>query len=127
VNDRFGHDTGDQVLRDIARVVRRALRESDFVARIGGEEFAILMPEVHADVARSRLEGVLSAIRGACAVGGDPVTASIGMVHSTALAPDASYEQLYQRADEALYRAKAEGRNRIVEAAAPPSAAPREP
>lgn len=124
VNDRFGHDAGDQVLRDVASVMRRSLREGDLVARVGGEEFGIFLPDVGAEVGVQRLERLLSSIRSACMIGGEPVTASIGLVHASEAEPKAAYDTLYSLADQALYRAKRSGRNRVVGAAEPASGQP---
>ena len=124
VNDRFGHDAGDQVLRDVAAVMRRSLREGDLVARLGGEEFGIFLPDVGAEAAVQRLDRLLSSIRSACMIGGEPVTASIGVVHAAEAESNAPYDTLYRIADQALYRAKRGGRNRVVGAAEPGSGHP---
>ncbi|MFN7386774.1 MAG: diguanylate cyclase domain-containing protein [Lysobacteraceae bacterium] len=124
VNDRFGHDAGDQVLRDVAAVMRRSLREGDLVARLGGEEFGIFLPDVGAEAAVQRLDRLLSSIRSACMIGGEPVTASIGVVHAAEAESNAPYDTLYRLADQALYRAKRGGRNRVVGAAEPGSGHP---
>jgi diguanylate cyclase (GGDEF)-like protein len=111
INDRYGHDIGDQVLRAVADRIASCSRQTDFVARIGGEEFAILLPET------ALLEGIQfgEKIRAEIAVATSapvPVTVSIGVAnvpHSTvSVAAD-----LFHAADQALYRAKANGRNRV--------------
>jgi diguanylate cyclase (GGDEF)-like protein len=115
VNDTYGHDRGDMVLRDFAYEVRKALRSFELVYRIGGEEFLVLLPDVdlsHGTAVASRLrEAVERARPGALAV-----TISLGVAVAAGAA--VKQESLVRAADEAMYRAKAEGRNR-VEAAAP--------
>jgi len=115
VNDRFGHQTGDDVLRALSGVFRASLRDVDLPARLGGEEFAVLLPEtdvIGAEGLAERLRSELAAleVRGP---GAEPlhVTASFGV----ALYPDAgSGDELLTLADSALYAAKAAGKNRVV-------------
>lgn len=109
-NDSFGHPAGDEVLREVARLMEGEARGSDFVARYGGEEFAILLPNTESDASRRAAERVRVAIEGF------PwqqrvVTASIGVATTTtALDPTV----FLAHADSALYAAKAKGRNCIV-------------
>jgi diguanylate cyclase (GGDEF)-like protein len=115
VNDRFGHLTGDEVLKAFATVLRERLREADLPARIGGEEFAILLRETDlaggtelAEQLRSRLAALrLTAPDGRRL----SVTASFGI---SAYPQARSEDQLLPLADAALYRAKALGKNRVV-------------
>ena len=115
VNDRFGHHTGDEVLRALSDVFRAGLRDVDLAARLGGEEFAVLLPETDdsgaAGVAE-RLRTALAALElDASAAESFGVTASFGV----AVYPQAqSVDELLTSADAALYRAKAEGKNRVV-------------
>ncbi|MBI2191279.1 MAG: diguanylate cyclase [Planctomycetes bacterium] len=109
VNDAQGHAVGDQVLRSMAEVMRKAIRDSDTAARWGGEEFVLLMPETPkpggaavADRIRKRLETDLVHI---------PVTVSGGLALFPADGQDE--DSLFLFADRALYRAKSEGKNRI--------------
>ena len=115
VNDRFGHRTGDDVLRALSRVLRGGLRDVDLPARLGGEEFALLLPETDlagAEGLAERLRGELAELELSDPHGGKlAVTASFGV----AVYPEAhSGDELLSTADTALYRAKAEGKNRVV-------------
>ena len=120
VNDRFGHGTGDEVLRALSDVFRESLRDVDLAARLGGEEFAVLLPETDysgaAGVAE-RLRASLASLE-LQAPDGEPfgVTASFGV----GVYPEAqSVDELLRTADAALYRAKAEGKNRVSLAPTP--------
>jgi two-component system, cell cycle response regulator len=116
INDRYGHVAGDQVLREVAAVIRESTRTEDLVARYGGEEFVIALPVSVPDLATERAERIRWNIteRKIVAVGVEiPVTASIGLAYS---APGRSRNEmgLIMTADQALYQAKADGRNRVV-------------
>ena len=120
VNDKYGHRTGDEVLRKFAQTARLRLRASDVLARMGGEEFALILPTTDAVGAVHVAESVRAAIEGLAIQdlkgGSLSVTVSAGVACAAAgaaITPD----QLYQRADTALYAAKAAGRNRIELAA----------
>jgi len=115
VNDRYGHAVGDAVLGTFATVLRNTLRGSDLPARIGGEEFAVLLP--HTDLAGALLlaERIRRAVADCCRVPTYPelrMTVSIGV--SELLPDDPTPEAALARADAALYRAKQAGRNRVV-------------
>jgi|GEM_PF-223937 len=121
INDTYGHDVGDEVLVELAQRLRRVSRETDIVARLGGEEFGII-------VNRATLEeGIISAERFLMAISGDPFKLSIGPLQVTAslgvasLAQNATFDAALKAADEALYEAKRGGRNRVC--AAPPASA----
>ncbi len=115
VNDRYGHVAGDRVLQRIALVAKEGLRSADFLARIGGEEFALLLPGAGAAEARAVAERIRIAIE-AMIVRVETldlrVTASFGVANFTSL--DATFDQVFGRADEALYRSKQSGRNRVT-------------
>jgi diguanylate cyclase (GGDEF)-like protein len=121
VNDRFGHHTGDEVLRQFAELVRQHLREVDVPGRIGGEEFAIVLPETDAAGAVAVAERVRRSLRSVRPMPerGSAVTASFGVAQ---LALGETGDEVLRRADVALYRAKGEGRNTVrVEPGGPES------
>ena len=134
VNDEHGHPAGDRVLAQTATAIGAALRTSDVVARYGGEELVVLLPEttcaeaeVVAEKLRAAMAGQLFALGGGEAL---RVTVSVGVAALErpgpldALAPDDAERELVRLADDALYAAKRGGRNRVVTApSAPPSAA----
>lgn len=113
INDNYGHLAGDKVLKIIASVLRKRLRGTDFIARFGGEEFVLLMPSTVPAAGLKMLESLRASIE-ACPFHfkGEPVTitVSIGM---TAFRPGEHSDQVLKRADQALYRAKNAGRNRV--------------
>ena len=115
INDTHGHATGDAVLAKVAAACRGHLRKSDLIGRLGGEEFAILLPHTdHAaalDVA-DKLRGELQKLRHQTAGGAAIVTASFGVANLDAETKD--LDTLLAHADYALYQAKAAGRNRTV-------------
>ncbi len=116
INDTCGHDVGDAALRHLAQVSAEMVREIDILGRIGGEEFAILMPETgveQAILAADRLRGAIAESRVPIELldGGElHVTVSVGVAE---LGPDDDLTELMKLADNALYRAKSVGRNRV--------------
>jgi diguanylate cyclase (GGDEF)-like protein len=116
INDEFGHERGDTVLRDAAYEIRKALRSFELVYRIGGEEFLVLLPGVDLDGGVEIAERVRTAV--ALARPGDlDLTLSAGV--ATAAGDQVRYDQLFREADSALLRAKREGRDRVITAGAP--------
>ncbi len=120
VNDTYGHDCGDEVLKGFADRLRGIIRGGDLLCRLGGEEFVIVMPGVNVQAATRIAERARLAIQEEQfvidATGRTiPVTVSIGLAERGA---DSDAGSLYRRADQALYRAKAEGRNRVSAEAA---------
>jgi len=116
INDRFGHSAGDQVLMGFARKTRGLIRASDWFARFGGEEFVIVLPETPLEVAGQVAEKVrreLEAVPFVLASGEHRVTASFGVAGLT-LGSDENSDVVLGRADQALYRSKQQGRNRIT-------------
>lgn len=120
VNDTYGHDAGDEILREFARRIRSTVRGADLACRYGGEEFVVVMPDTDAHSAASiaeRLRGIIEAAPFALPSGGSlQITASLGIASFTAGVE--TPEQLLKNADRALYEAKNSGRNRVVAAAA---------
>jgi len=115
VNDSYGHVAGDEVLAYVANFIESALRREDIVARIGGEEFAVLLPntaQAQAAELAERLRGRLSdqSIQGSWD-GGLHVQTSVGVAGLQML--DCSFSKLYMRGDVALYQAKNAGRNQV--------------
>jgi diguanylate cyclase (GGDEF)-like protein len=113
INDTYGHQTGDEVLRAISDRCRKTLRSNDILGRYGGEEFAIVFPETSLDEAGAVAERLRAAVGDEPIKVGDNalgVTVSIGLA---AFAPGNDLEKLFQRADSALYTAKQDGRNLV--------------
>jgi diguanylate cyclase (GGDEF)-like protein len=120
VNDTHGHAIGDEVLRAMARTLQSNVRKSDLLGRIGGEEFAVLMPDVDAEAARHMAERLRTAVAGLETVtetGTIQFTISVGI--STIRFDENDLLPALRRADQALYSAKNAGRNRIAIAPAP--------
>lgn len=114
INDNYGHLAGDKVLRIIAKSIRKRLRKTDFVARFGGEEFVVLMPETDLQQALGVVESVREAIASCPFHFKDQpvsITMSFGMSDFN---PEDTPEQVFARADKALYQAKDQGRNQCV-------------
>ena len=119
VNDHYGHLAGDHVLRHIVGVLRQRLRASDVLGRYGGEEFMVLLPSTDLHGAAQLAEQLRQAVQAApCEWQGQriPFTVSIGVAASadTPADPSRTSEALLQAADQALYRAKDDGRNRVA-------------
>ncbi|WP_434573333.1 diguanylate cyclase [Pseudomonas sp. Z3-6] len=113
INDNYGHLAGDRVLKLIASVLRKRLRGSDFIARFGGEEFVLLVPDTPLAAGAKLAEALRLAIE-ACPFHfkGEPVTVTVS-VGMTAFKPGEHSDSVLKRADQALYRAKNAGRNRV--------------
>ncbi len=112
VNDTYGHATGDLVLRHVASVVGSALRETDFMARVGGEEFMVLLPLTGLTQAQGVAEKVRAAVCTAPVLPIGEVAVSIGV--ATVSVDDGDADIAVVRADSQLYRAKAAGRNCVM-------------
>ncbi|MDX8349867.1 GGDEF domain-containing protein [Cognatiyoonia sp. IB215446] len=116
INDTFGHETGDRCLQEMAQHLRKTLRQSDACARIGGEEFAILLNDVSREITETIAERVSAGFEFAATPNETlVVTSSVGVC-----ADAVSRDEAFKVADQAVYRAKAAGRARYI--MAPPSA-----
>ena len=118
INDTYGHDVGDEVLIGLTRRARRTVRPTDLVARMGGEEFGIIMHYTNPENFKSNsLERLLSSINSRpfkTSVGDLNITVSIGVCFYNGDGQQPSVQNLIKCADEKLYQAKANGRNQIV-------------
>ncbi len=120
VNDTFGHEAGDQVLKGFAGRIKKVLRGVDLFCRLGGEEFVVVMPDTNIETAAKIAERVRIAVeKDIFAIVPEgyavPVTVSIGLAER---GHDVGIEGLIRRADRALYRSKDSGRNRVCSDAA---------
>lgn len=113
INDGYGHLAGDKVLKIVAAQLKKRLRASDFIARFGGEEFVVLLPDTQMADGLGLLERLRATIE-QCPFHfkGEPVTITVSMGITT-FRPGERSDQVLKRADQALYRAKHESRNRI--------------
>lgn len=121
VNDTFGHDAGDDVLREFAVRIRKSIRGIDLAARFGGEEFVIVMPETDLRVAGIVAERLRHSIAGepfAIELGARQIGVTISIGIAMLDEKNEPVSAVLKRADQALYRAKHDGRNRVVLAAA---------
>jgi diguanylate cyclase (GGDEF)-like protein len=122
INDTWGHDIGDQALKHVSQILKDALRECDFAARIGGEEFAVLLRCEEAERSGIVAERIRCSIEAAPFILSDmtvPLTVSIGIFNSSKESDDLGCKAILKRADKALYEAKSAGRNRVVAAPFP--------
>ena len=113
VNDQYGHDAGDRVLVDIVRLSMETIRQTDSLARWGGEEFIVLLPRTDRVMACTMGERLRQGIAEHIFTGGYHLTISVGV---TSLEQADTIDSLLKRVDEAMYKAKESGRNLVVEA-----------
>jgi two-component system cell cycle response regulator len=121
INDGFGHAAGDEVLREFSRRVTKAVRGIDIACRLGGEEFVVAMPDTDSSLALLVAERLRQKIAGEgfrLPERKEPVTVTVSIGISSLMGSADSADALLKRADDALYRAKRDGRNRVVAAAA---------
>lgn len=111
INDQYGHAVGDEVLREMARVCKASLRPGDSFGRMGGEEFAVLIPRGDQDMALNCAERLRQAIADMPNAGRRPITASFGVALTTS---EEGLAHSLQQADEALFQAKRGGRDRVM-------------
>ncbi|MFB6345155.1 MAG: GGDEF domain-containing protein [bacterium] len=116
INDQYGHASGDEVLSKTGDIIQECLREADLACWYGGEEFCVLMPETDVDAARNpadRILDTLSKTRFTTDEGTSySITCSLGLAEQRSSGD--TFEDLYQRADQALYKAKESGGNCLV-------------
>ncbi|MEX1057443.1 MAG: GGDEF domain-containing protein, partial [Natronospirillum sp.] len=116
INDRFGHQSGDEVLRWLSEVMNAHTREQDFVGRFGGEEFLLLLPGTDMASADQSMRRLQDTIRGSAPPAlppGHRVTVSVGIADHR---PTCDINDTLRRADKALYEAKSNGRDQVVRA-----------
>jgi diguanylate cyclase (GGDEF)-like protein len=121
INDELGHAAGDRAIAAVAAIIREELRETDFGARYGGDEFVVLLPHTGAEDGRVFAERVCARVRASDLVIGDrriTLGASFGVASRTPADPDEPADALVHAADAVLYAAKRAGRGRV--AVAPP-------
>ncbi|WP_433766385.1 diguanylate cyclase [Pseudomonas putida] len=112
INDTYGHQVGDQVLRQMGVVISRSFRDADVYGRLGGEEFAVLLPDTSLEDAQNIAEELVHSIAGLMTGPVHCITASVGV--ASMATSDKDLHSLMSNADKALYRAKARGRNQVV-------------
>jgi diguanylate cyclase (GGDEF)-like protein len=112
MNDQFGHTRGDRLLRLVAKTMQKNVRQADVVGRMGGDEFAVLLPETSADAAGAVLQKLHAVLDAAMRRRKWPVTFSMGAV--TFQPPPDSIQEMISKADEAMYAAKTSGNGRVI-------------
>lgn len=112
VNDQYGHQVGDEVLKYLSTLVKNETRESDMCFRMGGEEFLIVLPEADIGTANTIAERIRKKTENTISPSGKPITVSMGVGNSSETANH--FSQLLHATDKALYQAKQQGRNRTV-------------
>ena len=121
VNDSHGHDIGDQVLQEFAERIRANIRSIDMACRFGGEEFVLVMPDTDMSLAYrigERLRQIIASAPFDVVSGEAPLDITISIGVAALQGPEDTPDDILKRADQALYRAKRDGRNRVVADAA---------
>jgi diguanylate cyclase (GGDEF)-like protein len=119
VNDTYGHKTGDMVLQNLAEICRNSMREVDIIGRLGGEEFAVLLPQTDRNRALEAADRLRLSIADAVltSASGSPLKLTVSIGVTTLTGENSSVDLLLSQADQALYRAKEAGRNSVAVAA----------
>lgn len=112
VNDTYGHSVGDELLVQFVEILRRNLRRTDILARIGGDEFVVLLPETRPKLAQRVMNRLKETLSKEMQDGDQSVTVSIGLV--TFLAPPLSVDEMITQADNVMYVAKSRGKNSLA-------------
>jgi diguanylate cyclase (GGDEF)-like protein len=118
INDKWGHSVGDRVLKQTGELLARTLRGGDLAGRLGGEEFAVILPHAGPDDAREAADRLRRLVQSSTLTAGkDSVSVTVSVGAATDSEHHGDLERLMQQADKALYRAKKAGRNRVSTAA----------
>lgn len=121
INDTYGHAEGDKVLCKLGFVLSTNLRKGTVIARFGGEEFVVILPNTHIDVAHQIMDGIRKLVSETFTTGdGNPITISIGVEEAALVGPmdlSSLQKETIEKADAYLYQAKRTGRNRVCSAA----------
>jgi len=118
INDNFGHSSGDEVLREVARGIVAVTRQTDMTFRFGGEEFVVLLNKTNPEGASVIAERIRHFIEKARVETNNELLQATVSIGVSTLRKDESTKMLFDRADQALYKAKAQGRNQIIAAEA---------
>ena len=115
INDTYGHTAGDKTLQAVASLISRALRESEFIARFGGEEFVILIPDINKIVVEKMLNRVREKVKSIpFKFKGQKITVTISIGATRVKESDSGEYFAFERADKAMYMAKEQGRDRVI-------------
>jgi diguanylate cyclase (GGDEF)-like protein len=114
INDDFGHAEGDKVLQKFSTLIKQNIRTGDIAGRIGGEEFGILLQDCNKENGTTRLQELLQTVRNNCTAGNRMVTFSAGCICSQDTKPDTTLDSMVKISDDALYKAKENGRNQVA-------------
>ncbi|MDX2370880.1 MAG: GGDEF domain-containing protein [Colwellia sp.] len=115
INDKYGHPAGDQVIQFVADKAKSLLRKEDIIARVGGEEYVVLLPNTHSQAAELIAEKIRMLIDSSCITGdwSGEIQPKVSLGVSTYTEGDSEFYEIYSRSDKALYQAKSTGRNKM--------------
>ena len=112
INDTMGHDTGDEVLRSVAAIIKDNLRQSDVSSRLGGDEFAVLFPETNYNAAEAIIKNLVPLLSGSMTSNSWPVSFSIGAV--SFVTTMSTVREMIKTVDDVMYEVKKSGKNNII-------------